>query len=53
MEALGIRRGQLLDMLSDGKGRVRLEYEHPFPWLIGFHSLFLTLHQVPALQPCF
>lgn len=43
MEALGLRRGQLLDMVSDGKGRVRLDYEIPSRGLIGFHSLFLTL----------
>lgn len=43
MEALGLRRGQLLDMVSDGKGRVRLDYEIPSRALIGFHSLFLTL----------
>lgn len=43
MEALGVRRGQLLDMLPDGKGRIRLDYEIPSRGLIGFHSLFLTL----------
>lgn len=43
MEQLGTRRGQLLDMISDGKGRVRLDYQIPSRGLIGFHSLFLTL----------
>lgn len=43
MEALGTRRGQLLDMIPDGKGRIRLDYEIPSRGLIGFHSLFLTL----------
>jgi GTP-binding protein len=43
MEQLGTRRGQLVDMLPDGKGRVRLDYIIPSRGLIGFHSLFLTL----------
>ncbi|MBN9286427.1 MAG: GTP-binding protein TypA [Gammaproteobacteria bacterium 39-13] len=43
MEQLGTRRGQLVDMISDGKGRVRLDYTIPSRGLIGFHSLFLTL----------
>ncbi len=43
MEQLGTRRGQLVDMIPDGKGRVRLDYIIPSRGLIGFHSLFLTL----------
>lgn len=43
MEQLGARRGQLNDMIPDGKGRVRLDYTIPARGLIGFHSLFLTL----------
>lgn len=43
MEQLGLRRGQLIDMIPDGKGRVRLDYTVPARGLIGFHSLFLTL----------
>lgn len=43
MEQLGARRGQLVDMMSDGKGRIRLDYTIPSRGLIGFHSLFLTL----------
>ncbi|MFI4938409.1 MAG: translational GTPase TypA [Candidatus Berkiellales bacterium] len=43
MEQLGVRRGQLIDMIPDGKGRVRLDYSIPARGLIGFHSLFLTL----------
>lgn len=43
MEQLGLRRGQLMDMIPDGKGRVRLDYTVPARGLIGFHSLFLTL----------
>lgn len=42
MELLGNRRAQLVDMLPDGKGRVRLDYTIPSRGLIGFHSLFLT-----------
>jgi GTP-binding protein len=43
MEELGQRRGELEDMVPDGKGRVRLAFMIPARGLIGFRSLFLTL----------
>jgi GTP-binding protein len=43
MEALGARRGDLLDMQPDGKGRVRLDYRIPARGLIGFQSEYLTM----------
>ena len=43
MEELGRRKGDLTDMASDGKGRVRLEYRIPARGLIGFQSIFLTM----------
>jgi GTP-binding protein len=43
MEELGLRRGELENMVPDGKGRVRLEFIIPARGLIGFRSLFLTL----------
>jgi len=43
MEALGSRRGDLLEMQPDGKGRVRLDYRIPARGLIGFQSEFLTM----------
>ncbi|HRI91280.1 translational GTPase TypA [Accumulibacter sp.] len=43
MEALGYRRGDLQDMSSDGRGRVRLEYRIPARGLIGFQGEFLNL----------
>ncbi len=43
LEELGRRRGELLDMVSDSKGRVRLDYRIPARGLIGFQSEFLTL----------
>ena len=42
MEKLGVRRGKLQDMRSDGKGRTQLEYLIPTRGLIGFRSEFLT-----------
>jgi GTP-binding protein len=42
MQALGERRGELQDMLPDGKGRVRLEYRIPARGLIGFQTEFLN-----------
>lgn len=43
MEALGLRKGNLTNMLPDGKGRVRLDYEIPSRGLIGFRTEFMTL----------
>jgi GTP-binding protein len=42
MELLGTRRGELGDMLPDGRGRVRLDYRIPARGLIGFRTEFLT-----------
>ena len=43
MEELGRRRGELLEMMPDGKGRVRLDYRIPARGLIGFQGEFMTL----------
>jgi len=43
METLGARRGELLDMQPDGRGRVRLDYRIPARGLIGFQGEFMTL----------
>ncbi|MFM7254741.1 MAG: translational GTPase TypA [Betaproteobacteria bacterium] len=43
MEFMGPRRGELLDMVSDGQGRVRLDYRVPARGLIGFHGEFLNM----------
>ncbi|MEZ5568298.1 MAG: translational GTPase TypA [Halioglobus sp.] len=43
MEELGRRRGELENMVPDGKGRVRLEFIIPARGLIGFRSQFLTM----------
>jgi GTP-binding protein len=42
MEALGTRKGELKDMVPDGKGRVRLDYIIPSRGLIGFQTEFMT-----------
>jgi len=42
MEELGRRKGELLDMQSDARGRVRLDYRIPARGLIGFQGEFLT-----------
>ncbi|MBK1692563.1 translational GTPase TypA [Ectothiorhodospira mobilis] len=42
MEKLGARRGEMLDMIPDGKGRVRLDFRVPSRGLIGFQTEFLT-----------
>lgn len=42
MERLGARRGELVDMMPDGKGRVRLDYIIPSRGLMGFHTEFMT-----------
>lgn len=43
MEAMGIRKGEMRDMLPDGKGRIRLDYVIPSRGLIGFRTEFLTM----------
>jgi len=43
MQALGERGGQLTGMMSDGKGRVRLDYMVPARGLIGFQTEFRTM----------
>ncbi|RJX32816.1 MAG: translational GTPase TypA [Oxalobacter sp.] len=50
MEELGQRRGELQDMQSDGKGRVRLEYRIPARGLIGFQGEFMTLTRGTGLM---
>jgi GTP-binding protein len=43
MEALGVRKAELKNMVPDGKGRVRIDYIIPARGLIGFRTDFLTL----------
>lgn len=43
MQALGERKGELVNMVPDGRGRVRLEYRIPARGLIGFTNEFLNL----------
>ncbi|SOD42075.1 translational GTPase TypA [Nitrosovibrio sp. Nv4] len=50
MEALGARRGDLQDMVSDERGRVRLDYRIPARGLIGFQSEFMTMTRGTGLM---
>ncbi len=50
MEELGRRRGDLLDMIPDGRGRTRLEYRIPARGLIGFQGEFMTLTRGTGLM---
>ena len=43
MQALGERKGELVNMEPDGRGRVRLEYRIPARGLIGFTNEFMNL----------
>ncbi|MBL8523402.1 MAG: translational GTPase TypA [Betaproteobacteria bacterium] len=43
MEALGTRKADMLDMVPDGRGRVRLDYRIPARGLIGFQSDFMNM----------
>jgi GTP-binding protein len=43
MEEIGLRKGELINMEPDGKGRIKLEFIVPARGLIGFRGLFLTL----------
>jgi GTP-binding protein len=42
MTRLAERKGELLDMLPDGRGRMRLDYRIPTRGLIGFRTEYLT-----------
>ncbi|MSR00318.1 MAG: translational GTPase TypA [Gammaproteobacteria bacterium] len=56
MSELGIRRGELLDMVIEGdptgrgQGRVRLEYRVPARGLIGFQGEFMTMTRGTGLM---
>ena len=50
MEALGYRKGELQGMVSDGRGRVRLEYRIPARGLIGFQGEFMNLTRGTGLM---
>jgi GTP-binding protein len=50
MEALGYRKGELQDMVPDGRGRVRLEYRVPARGLIGFQGEFMNLTRGTGLM---
>jgi len=50
MEKLGERKGDLVDMQPDGRGRVRLDYLIPARSLIGFRTEFLTSTQGTGLM---
>ena len=43
MQALGERKAELVNMETDGQGRVRLEYRIPARGLIGFSNEFMNL----------
>ncbi|HYE94751.1 MAG TPA: translational GTPase TypA [Rubricoccaceae bacterium] len=42
IEKLGTRRGQMVKMVNNGTGRVRMEFEIPARGLIGYRTEFLT-----------
>ncbi len=50
MQELGLRKGELLDMQPDGRGRVRMEYRIPARGLIGFQGEFLNLTRGTGLM---
>lgn len=43
MQAMGERKGDVKDMIPDGKGRIRLDYMIPSRGLIGFRTEFMTM----------
>ncbi|WP_017473467.1 translational GTPase TypA [Amphibacillus jilinensis] len=42
MESLGSRKGEMLDMINQGNGQVRLEFKVPSRGLIGYSTEFMT-----------
>lgn len=59
MESLGARKGELLDMINNGSGQVRLLFNVPARGLIGYTTEFMTLtrgygilnHSFDSYQP--
>jgi GTP-binding protein len=59
IESLGIRKGEMLDMVNNGNGQVRLLFLVPARGLIGYSTEFLTLtrgygiinHSFDSYQP--
>ncbi len=43
MESIGARKGEMLDMINNGSGQVRLIFNVPARGLIGYSTEFLTL----------
>lgn len=43
MESLGTRKAEMVNMVNDGSGQVRLEFIIPARGLIGYRTMFLTL----------
>jgi GTP-binding protein len=43
MQQIAERKGELLNMMPDGRGRMRLEYRIPARGLIGFRTYYLTI----------
>jgi len=50
MQEIGSRKGDLADMQSDGRGRVRLDYRVPARGLIGFSTEFLNITRGTGLM---
>jgi GTP-binding protein len=50
MQELGARKGDLADMQSDSRGRVRLDYRVPARGLIGFSTEFLNITRGTGLM---
>ena len=50
MEALGVRRAELVNMESDAQGRTRLDYRVPARGLIGFQGEFMNLTRGTGLM---
>lgn len=59
MESMGFRKGEMLDMINNGSGQVRLIFNVPARGLIGYTTEFLTLtrgfgiinHSFDSYQP--
>lgn len=43
MEALGIRKAEMTNMIPDGKGRIRIDFTIPSRGLIGFQTEYMSL----------
>ena len=50
MESMGARKGEMIDMINNGNGQVRLIFNVPSRGLIGYSTEFLSSQRTPSIS---